>query len=54
MEIENNRINAKNEWRCMRIKVLDFKDCRHDIESEAIKYLLGVKFGISVRASMIA
>jgi len=36
------------------LKGLEISDCRHKIESEAIKYLLEARFEISDNASMIA
>jgi len=34
----------------MRVKGLDFKDCSHDIELVAIKYLFSAQFSKSFRA----
>jgi hypothetical protein len=36
------------------LKGLKFRACRYDIELEAIRYLFGAKFKMSVRASMMA
>jgi len=39
----------------MRVKrIRYYSACRQDIESEAIKYLLGTRFEIKDKASMIA
>jgi len=38
----------------LELNGLDVRDCKQDMESEAIKYLLGAKSEIKRRASRIA